>query len=184
MRILRLRWVLPIGQLLICSGIVWFDRSQAASHPPVLRFEHGVINLHLDPHRPSDFPWAINMPGVVFLAPQAIFSSDHTAWVPPGWSWLGWRNATLSTFCCPFWWAVGDALDGSGARDRRRGASKWIKVVLALTALGGGALAIGFFLAGHGQVFVWCGVLWIALGSIGAYVNLRRARIVPSGAIS
>lgn len=137
------RWILPIGQLLICIVVLWPIRSEIAfetratilSYTVVKSLEQKpseampyVLDINLDDpevekslrnrERRLWAPTMLDMPAGIIQLPYIIHNPAKTEWVPKGMEFKIWRAISWPFVGLIFWWIAGRGVEALRASRR------------------------------------------------------------------
>lgn len=157
-----LRWVLPIGQLLVCLVALWpvrheithqvkdsfrFSRITRTRRPTVGEVFAVVIPERVTPEEKFEannfekrkwIPSVLNLPVMMVQLPYAILNSSKDEWVPTGMDVITWRAISWPLFGLIFWWSAGRGIEALLAARRGRIRPK----ISRIEALFAGALIV------------------------------------------
>lgn len=170
---LPFRWLLPVGQLLMCSllllpfrGVILFELLHVRVYGYVPDSgttigPDGKVQLRTNPAYEHWAKWKdmtfdgvslVNLPGAFVALPSAIFSSDHREWTPARVEFKVWRAVSWPFLAVPFWWIAGRGVEALLAAIKKIIAPRlrwWETLIAALLLAGGITCVIGFvFFAG------------------------------------
>ena len=130
------RWILPVGQLLICAVVLWpiqseivfeiratirrYGSAKTLEPEPGFVLPYGLdINLD-DPQLERSFrnserrlftPTMLDMPVGIVQLPYIIHNPAKTEWVPKGMDVKTWRAITWPFVGLIFWWIAGRGVE-------------------------------------------------------------------------
>ena len=134
-RVLHLRWIFPLAQLLLCSAILWPMRPMlvsqiraslrdyrmsydtVAQNPVTARlvpFDLSDLDVQRRVRNPEAREWAVgalNLPGSLPDVTYAILSSAHSEWTPRGMFMWTWRDLSWPIIAIFFWWLAGRSIE-------------------------------------------------------------------------
>ena len=169
-RVPPLRWILPVGQLILCTVILWplrpmligqirtslwgYDapHSTTARIPvaPVVRpfdLSEGAVQRRIKSLQAREWTVAgLNLAGGLPDLTYAMLSPEHSEWTPTGMLMWTWRDLSWPIIGIFFWWLAGRSLEALLFSRHRVLLPKirWWEVAVSLPVLAFGAMwAIG-----------------------------------------
>jgi hypothetical protein len=157
-RLLALRWILPITQLVFSIAILWpvrheltqqvqdairFGRLSKTRAPTVNEVLAVVIPERLTPEQKSEFksfetrkwlPSVLNLPSGLIQLPYDILSPSKDEWVPVGLDLMTWRAISWPVLGFLFWWGAGRGIDALLAARQRlvRPKISWVDAAVGI----------------------------------------------------
>src|SRR5882672_606561 len=108
------RWVLPFGQLLLCTVLLWQARAFIAWEFGIRLPMLGSIGF-IQSETALNAVAALNLPAGLIQLPYAILSQGHTNWIPAGVDFKVWRAVTWPFIGLAFWWFPGRGIEALSA---------------------------------------------------------------------
>jgi|SRR5580700_10029036 hypothetical protein len=167
-RVIRLRWIFPIAQLVLCIVILWpmlptlvhqtratlreygNARDKAETNRVVIGSGSFLIDLS-DPNVKRRVrslearEWtvaALDLPGGLPDLIYAVVSSSHSVWMPRGMYMWTWRDISWPIIGMFFWWIAGRSVEALLLLRRNEVLPKirWWELVFSLAAMAYGAV--------------------------------------------
>jgi hypothetical protein len=181
------RWILPVGQLLICAVVIWPIRSEIVFQTRATIRSYGAVK-HLEP-KPNDVlpdsgdvnlnepqfgaPSMLDLPVLIIQLPYVFYNPAKTEFVPNGMSVKIWRAISWPFVGLIFWWIAGRGVEALLASRRS----------VIDPSIGWVETGVGVFLLACGVIILITGVLvgdsdWVFMAGGGAIWALLGAAIV------
>ncbi len=203
----RLRWILPLAQLLLCALILWPLRHEIVMQSRGKAFpmsanqvqyllDHGTKFNFISEQsqkeallreRPLWIPSALNLPVMFVELPYAIFSNDQDELKPRSMNFLYWRALSWPLVGIVFWWLAGRGIEAllAGRAGIVAPRLNWTETIFnILFVLCGGLTGLVMLCDESSHVrgfdaglFPIGGLLWAAFGSIGIMARIMQWRL-------
>jgi hypothetical protein len=180
------RWVLPFGQLIVCVALLWQAKEYIAwgfgLHLPPSMFGAGAF---VGSETALTAVAALNLPAGLVQLPYAIFSPEHTNWMPAGMDFKVWRAVTWPFIGLVFWWLPGRGIEALSAIKYRQLLPRigWAETIVGFLVMAAGAtLLIGFLFVPPAdradlKKFAAAGGLWALLGGLSVVARIAQWRL-------
>lgn len=145
------RWVLPLGQLVVCAVLLWPARPRIAyglglpmlASPPLIFRLGGPLQVFANWSKTYGMQTVgvINLPAVVFEVPWMLFDKN---WAQHGLDWQVRRAITWPILGMVFWWMAGRGAQALSAVRRKKLVPRigWIETVIGFVLLAAGATMV------------------------------------------
>jgi hypothetical protein len=194
-RVIPLRWIFPIAQIVLCIVILWPMRPMLVHQTRAALREYGVSgdkarinrveigsgsflidlsdpNVQRRVRNLEAREWAVaalDLPGGLPDLMYAVLSPTHSTWMPRGMLMWTWRDISWPIISIFFWWIAGRSVEALLLLKRQIVVPKirWWELVFSLTAMTYGAVwAVILFLDRSARTEFPDWILLVVFGSM------------------